>query len=209
MDKRYQVFVSSTYLDLIEERQEVMQALLETDCIPAGMELFPASSDTQWEYIKRVIDECDYYILILAGRYGSLSPDGMSYTEKEYRYALDQGKPVVSFLNKFPDQISVGKSEFEDKGKEKLAEFRKFVQGKLCKFYANPQELGAVVSRSITQIKKSHPAIGWVKADSVIQGESAEEILKLKKQIETLEGKLRRTEYEEHGDNDLLNIQSL
>ena len=41
-EKRYQVFVSSTYEDLQEERREVMQALLELDCIPAGMELFPA-----------------------------------------------------------------------------------------------------------------------------------------------------------------------
>ena len=80
MDKRYQVFVSSTYKDLIDERQEVMQALLETDCIPVGMELFPASSDSQWEYIKHIIDECDYYILIIAGRYGSEDADGMSNT---------------------------------------------------------------------------------------------------------------------------------
>lgn len=70
MEKRYQVFVSSTYEDLQEERREVMQALLELDCIPAGMELFPASSENQWSLIKRVIDDCDYYLLIIAGRYG-------------------------------------------------------------------------------------------------------------------------------------------
>jgi hypothetical protein len=41
MDKRYQVFVSSTYEGLHEERREVMQSLLALDCIPTGMELFP------------------------------------------------------------------------------------------------------------------------------------------------------------------------
>jgi len=41
MDRRYHVFVSSTYEDLREERREVMQALLALDCIPTGMELFP------------------------------------------------------------------------------------------------------------------------------------------------------------------------
>jgi hypothetical protein len=59
MDKRYQVFVSSTFTDLQEERRQVMQALLELDCIPAGMELFPASDETQWSLIQRVIDDCD------------------------------------------------------------------------------------------------------------------------------------------------------
>lgn len=72
MDKKYQVFVSSTYIDLVEERQEVMQALLELDCIPIGMELFPAADEEQWSLIKRLIDDCDYYILIVGGRYGSV-----------------------------------------------------------------------------------------------------------------------------------------
>jgi hypothetical protein len=61
MEKRYQVFVSSTYEDLKVERQEVMHALLEQECIPSGMELFPAASEDQWTLIKEVIDDCDYY----------------------------------------------------------------------------------------------------------------------------------------------------
>jgi hypothetical protein len=68
-EKREQVFVSSTYLDLKEERQEVIQTLLEADCIPAGMELFPASDDDKWTLIKRVIDDSDYYLVVVGGRY--------------------------------------------------------------------------------------------------------------------------------------------
>src|SRR5712691_336415 len=98
MDKRYQVFVSSTFSDLQDERQEVMQALLELDCIPAGMELFPAANDDQWTLIKKVIDDCDYYIVVVGGRYGSIGSGGLSFTEMEYRYALEHGKPVIGFL---------------------------------------------------------------------------------------------------------------
>lgn len=75
MKIKYQVFVSSTHDDLIEERKAVSQALLESGCIPAGMELFPASNKSSWEIIKNVIVECDYFILIVAGRYGSLGTD--------------------------------------------------------------------------------------------------------------------------------------
>ena len=52
MDKRYQVFVSSTYADLKEERQHVIQALMEMDCIPSGMEVFPAADEEQWDFIN-------------------------------------------------------------------------------------------------------------------------------------------------------------
>ena len=76
---RYQVFVSSTYEDLREERQQTTQAILEAGSFPAGMELFPASDDSQWELIKRVIEESDYYVAIVAGRYGSIGPTGLSY----------------------------------------------------------------------------------------------------------------------------------
>ena len=74
-DVKYQVFVSSTYDDLIDERKEITQAILEADCIPAGMELFPASNKPQWEFIKSVIDESDFYLVIVAGRYGSEGTD--------------------------------------------------------------------------------------------------------------------------------------
>ena len=92
MEKRFQVFVSSTFTDLVDERRAVIQALLELNCIPAGMELFPASSDEQWTVIQRVIDDCDYYLVIVAGRYGSIDAGGINYTEKEYDYAVASGK---------------------------------------------------------------------------------------------------------------------
>ena len=95
---RYQVFVSSTYDDLRAERQQATQAILEAGFFPSGMELFPASDDAQWELIKRVIEESDYYVVIVAGRYGSLGPEGVSYTEMEYDYAVAKGIPVLGFI---------------------------------------------------------------------------------------------------------------
>ena len=59
-----------------DERREIMQALLELECIPAGMELFPAANEDQWTLIKEVINNCDYYIVVIGGLYGSLGPAG-------------------------------------------------------------------------------------------------------------------------------------
>jgi hypothetical protein len=57
MERRYQVFVSSTYKDLRKERAKVTEALLQLDCFPAGMELFPAAGEDSWSLIKQVIDD--------------------------------------------------------------------------------------------------------------------------------------------------------
>lgn len=191
-DKRYQVFVSSTYDDLQDERKEVMQALLELDCIPAGMELFPASSEDQWSLIKRVIDDCDYYILIIGGRYGSVGPDGISYTQMEFEYALKTGKPIISFVHKNPASIPTGKSEQTDEGKKKLEEFKNLAEKKLVKFWETPAELGSVVSRSMVKLMKNFPAEGWVKAGSAVDEKSVKEIARLQKENEELRNKLEK-----------------
>lgn len=189
-NKKYQVFVSSTYTDLLEERQEIMHALLELECIPAGMELFPASNEDQWSLIKGVIDDCDYYIVVIGGRYGSIGPDGLSYTEMEYRYALETGKPVIAFLHKDPESIPKKHSEKTEKGLEKLKEFRNLAQKKMCKYWSTPQELGSVVSRSLISLQRKFPGIGWVRGDLIPSKEASLEILSLRKQIEVLEIKL-------------------
>ena len=59
MNKRYQVFISSTYADLKDERSKVIQTIMELDCIPAGMELFPAIDNEHFDFIKKSIDDCD------------------------------------------------------------------------------------------------------------------------------------------------------
>ena len=76
----------------------MLQAILEMQAFPAGMELFPSANDEQWEFIKREIESSDYYIVIVAGKYGSLAADGVSFTEKEYNFAIESGKPVMGFL---------------------------------------------------------------------------------------------------------------
>lgn len=189
MEKRYQVFVSSTYQDLIVERIEVIQALLELDCIPVGMEYFPAADDTQWDFIKKLIDESDYYVVIIAGMYGSEDENGISYTQKEYEYAISKGIPIISFIQKNVEELPSSKTEKEFEKIKKLESFKENAKKKLCKFYITHQELGAVVSRSISQAKKNYPRTGWIRADSVSET-SEKEIVQLYKKIENLEKQL-------------------
>lgn len=196
MDKIYQVFVSSTFVDLQEERKEVMQALLELDCMPAGMELFPASNDDQWTLIKRVIDACDYYLLIIGGRYGSTNEKGISYTQMEFEYALETGKPIISFLPKKPDDIPSGKCEKDPDKQKKLEEFKELAQKKLVKYWENPEQLGSIVSRSMIKLIKDFPAEGWVRAGSAVDEKSVKEIARLQKENALLQERLNAIAFE-------------
>ena len=162
--KKYQVFVSSTYRDLIEERSLVTHALLELDCIPSGMEMFPAGDDDQWDIIKRIIDSCDYCILIVAGRYGSEHSSGKSYTQMEYEYAVEKKIPVATFIRGKIKRLPAEYTEELPEKREKLNQFRVLVQKKICKFWDDTKELDGKVTRSIYQLIKSNPMPGWIRA---------------------------------------------
>lgn len=159
--RRYQVFVSSTYEDLKEERRHVIQALLETKCIPAGMELFPAASTQQWNLIKRVIDESDYYVIIVAGRYGSIGPEGKSYTEMEFDYAIDSGKPVIGFYHENISDLPGLKLEKLDNGREALVKFTEKVKSQVCRPWRSPDSLGSAIKSAILHEMEFNLQPGW------------------------------------------------
>lgn len=183
MDKRYQVFVSSTYEDLKVEREAVFQTLMKMDCMPAGMELFPAADEEQFEFIKRVIDDSDYYLLIIGGRYGSITNDGISYTELEYNYAVSKGLKVLALLHGAPDQIVIGKTDKDATLTERLNTFRqKAQQSRLVNYWKDHNELKTHVALGMLNMIRRFPAVGWVRANRVGSEDLLLEINNLRKE---------------------------
>lgn len=163
-DRRYEVFISSTFVDLQDEREKVIQAVLKLDCFPAGMELFPASDASQRKVIRRVIDRCDYYVVIVAGRYGSRGEDNLSYTEEEFDYAVSKGIPVLAFVHGNPDSIPVGKTDQNDDARRRLEAFRdKVSTGRHRNEWVNPDDLAAKVALALVNEIKTNPRRGWVR----------------------------------------------
>ncbi len=201
---RYQVFVSSTFIDLKEERSEVLQAIWELDCIPTGMEAFLATNEAQWEVIQKVIDECDYYVLIIGGRYGSVTPEGISYTEKEYNYAKELGIPVLGFVHGNPENILASKTEMEESARNLLGAFRSRVMAEHpIRKWTNPQELGGLVSRSVSRAIKVTPRPGWIRNTGPSNFDLLEQINSLTKENSALKQKLKSREENYESDESL------
>lgn len=189
MDKRYQVFVSSTYADLKEERRAVIQAIMQLDCIPAGMELFPAADEQQFEFIKRVIDDCDYYLLIIGETYGSIMSDGISYTEKEYDYAVGRGLRVIALVHENPDETA--DAEETPLLRERLENFKTRVSAnRLVKPWRSAGDLPALALSNLAYAMKTYPAVGWIRADKAASEDLLQEINDLRKQNNQLQAEV-------------------
>lgn len=202
--KKYQVFVSSTYRGLEEERRQVMQALLEMDCVPSGMELFPASTDDVWTLIESVIAEADYYVVIVGGRYGSTDADGISYTEREYDLAAASEIPVLPFLHRDPGKIPAELTEMDADARRKLSEFREKVEGRHhCKYWTSAAELGGMVSRSVNLLIRTNPRVGWVRGDLAKTIEEVERANKLQQRVRELEDEVEVLRQEAEGETSI------
>ncbi|MBB1376964.1 DUF4062 domain-containing protein [Pseudoalteromonas sp. SR43-2] len=188
MKKRLQVFVSSTYLDLVPERQAAVSAILKSGHIPAGMELFTAGDQSQWSIIKRWIDESDVYMLILGGRYGSVEPNsGLSYTELEYNYALDIGKPLFAVVindNALDEKIKkVGASVLEKDHPVELKAFKQKVLSNMSSFYEDEKDIRLCVLESLPEIAATRELDGWISGAEVPDTKSlVDEITRLTKE---------------------------
>lgn len=194
MNKKYQIFISSTYIDLKDEREKVKELILKLHHIPAGMEAFNAACTDQWAIIEKMIDECDYYILIIGGRYGSLiskgKDKGMSYTEKEYRYAKKSGLPILAFIASDDAPIPQKYIESDPEKREKLEKLKEELKKSIhIGFWDHKEQIPEMVSTALQDLFKSTKRPGWVRIDDI--GEKQDEIESWKKKYSDLEEKYK------------------
>lgn len=172
--RKFSIFISSTYEDLIEERQALLDVALVNNFIPVGMEQFHAAPTSQWNVITKMIDECDFYLLVIGGRYGSIDETtNLSYTEKEYNYAKEKGLPVLVLIKDSSviteSKKDTGNGKYEKM--EKLDGFREKVKndGNTVGFFTDVNDLKYVASASLKNaINYSNGTAGWVRYKDVL-----------------------------------------
>lgn len=187
-EKKLQVFVSSSFTDLKQERQAAVEAILSSGNIPAGMELFSAGDESQMTIIERWIDESDVYMLILGGRYGSIEPkSGKSYTQLEYEYALEKNKPLFAVVlseTAIDDKVKIdGKSVLENENNHLLKEFKELVTSKMVKFCDDAKDIKLAIHETLSDFSYNKELIGWIRGDNALNSSLlAEEIARLTKE---------------------------
>lgn len=168
--KKYQIFISSTYLDLREAREKVTKVILDLYELPVGMEMFSADDDEQWKIITDAIDVSDYYILILGHRYGSLTNKGISYTEKEFNYAKSKGIPILTFVRERDVPTIPFEREDNPDSIKKLAKFiEKATKNRMGNFWKDISELEKQIAVALPKSFARHGGIGWIRGDQTNQ----------------------------------------
>jgi hypothetical protein len=190
MSKKHQIFISSTYDDLKEEREQVIKAVLEMGHIPVGMEMFSAADEEQWKIIARQIDDIDYYAVICAHRYGSVTDEGISYTEKEYDYASERGVPILGFVIDDSAPWPANRRDVEVDKQNQLVRFKSKIKSKLVNLWSSKDDLHGRFSISLMKAITANPRVGWVRADESAGPGVMKELSRLSSENAALRGEL-------------------
>lgn len=202
MSKKFQVFVSSTYTDLVDEREQIIKACLEMGHIPVGMEMFSAADEEQWKIIQRQIDEIDYYVILVAHRYGSTTAEGISYTEKEYDYAVSRGVPILGFVIEESASWPADRIEQEEQKKISLINFKNRIKSRLINFWKTKDDLHAKFSIALMKAIVNNPRTGWVKSEESIGTDVMKELSRLSSENASLRKENEALKIKKNDEND-------
>jgi hypothetical protein len=166
--RRFQIFVSSTYDDLVEERRAVFDHILCIPHIPIGMEHFRADDD-QWAIIEATLDESDFYVLILGEKYGWRTENGTSFTEREFDYAAAKGVPLMAIVKE--DVFNKVKADDTSVDPQLAAFYKKAMKGRMVKFWSDKNDLCARLATFLPRLIRAHESerAGWVRGDALQQ----------------------------------------
>jgi hypothetical protein len=193
--RKLQIFLSSTYEDLIEQRLAAMEAILKAGHIPAAMEQFSPGDETAWDRIRTWIDGSDAFILILGGRYGSLEPQyGKSYVQLEYEYAVERKKPffAVVITGEHHEQRvkQFGLNVDERTYRAEYRHFRQTVTERLCGFWTDVKDIQLAILQKLPEWAQKPDLVGWVRGDELPAAEVTNEIARLSQENRQLRSQL-------------------
>lgn len=166
LDKRYQVFITTSGKEMQPERMVVSQTLIGMGYFSWGLEQRTPLSTA---FARRQIDDCDYVLLLLGSQYGEQSVSGVSYMHLEYIYAVTKQKPIIVLMNENPESRDPLLQEAKPELRNRFYEFRQKLQKEVEQVvsFKTLRELELAVRSYMPQMLERYPVVGWVRPQSI------------------------------------------
>ena len=160
-----QVFISALR-DPKDWRKPLVDKIRQAGRIPSGIEDSSGGDKENLEVIKRAIDDCDIHIIFIGSRFGSLVQSKQrSLTQLELEYALEQGKPILVFVqdereyleecNQLPSDDTEGQchKSFDDFREGVVKRIGEYKHGIVC-YFRKQADVDALASHFGTVLER-------------------------------------------------------
>lgn len=162
--KRYQVFLITSGDDTRAERMVLSQSLMAIGCFSWGLEQRTPLSTT---LARRQIDECDYVVVLLGGKYGEQSISGESYMHLEIKYATSRQKPMLVFMHDKPEQLDSKLVENRIELRQRFYQLREELKQCTHFTYHSARDIDMLVRIQMPKFIEKNPQVGWIQATQI------------------------------------------
>ena len=155
------IYISSTYSDLVEYRQQAYEILRKMRYDVIAMEDYVATDRRPLEKCLADVASCDLYVGLFAWRYGHIPPGKeQSITELEYQQADESGLERLIFLLDEDTPWPPGKME-KGTGGAKIEALRgKLMAAHTVQLFKSPEDLAGQVAASVAQWEQAQLVAG-------------------------------------------------
>ncbi len=153
------IFLSSTSKDLTQSREAAYRAiegLHGYHCV--RMEDFGSWDEAPDDFCRAKVAECDLFVCIAGPLYGSRSPAGQSYTEREFEAAIEHKKPCLVFMTADDFPLAANLIESDEERKCQLAFRQKVSKGRIITRFSTPDQVSVKVVQAIRNWEASQAA---------------------------------------------------
>lgn len=159
VNRYYKVFISSTFTDLSDHRQQAILGILKAGHMPVALDNFSPETESKREVITDALASCQFYVIILGARYGTIPEDqerlpqklrGKSYTEIELQMARDAKLPIIAFImagdevikqQATPGWVNSDEPRNRDKYDKLRTSLTNGIEKPLAKIFSTPEQI--------------------------------------------------------------------
>lgn len=119
-----QIFISSTYKDLVPHRQAIWDMLLTLNLKISGMEKFGARPEKPLQTCLKEVEESEIFIGIVGMRYGSIDLKSQkSFSQLEYEKAVEMKLEILIYMIDEKNAL-IRANSFDPENHSKLKNFK-------------------------------------------------------------------------------------
>jgi len=193
MNKKHLVFISSAQGDLKVERRELERIVTELSAIPITMDSFDITQAEDRRFIRKSIEECDYF-LNLTAHMGGKAVGKTFALELEYVYAVKAKIPVLALIVDEKARLRGSKKEKDETAAKALADFKKKLENHSCAKWTTSADLRLKALNLLSREMNLNPRCGWIPCDEAFSPSVANELSRLSRENDILRSRLTMEE---------------
>lgn len=206
-------FISSTFLDLKEERIAIANVLKAANVNVNALDVIPAATESSRNQILKGIQTCDFVVVIIGSRYGPRMPsltrrgNRFSVTHWEYITAYQRQLSILAFIKETPPDRTMTERDMRD-----LEKFKNTLTERHApRYFSDPQQLASLVHASLISVYRAG-ALENQRQSALAQQRIVEQealVVSLQQEVERLSSKLSFATHGTQGINSLTALRSI